>query len=175
MALVGSYLDRSEFKARTVAPSSLVDGDFIDPTGAWTDSDKVAKRLAFQTFVENQLVIFSGKINARLQKRYAVPFAAPAPATVCGWLTTLVTPEVYKRRGWDPSDAQAASLIADAQTAIEEIKEAADCVEGLYDLPLRQDLASTSAIAQGGPLSYSEASPYTWIDAQHDAIKAGGE
>ena len=52
MSLAGSYLDRDEFAARTIAPTSLVNGDFIDPTGAFTDPVKIAARVAWRTFVD---------------------------------------------------------------------------------------------------------------------------
>lgn len=169
MALTGSYLDLDEFAARTIAPSSLVFGDFFDPSGEWDDPDKVAKREAWHTFAKSQLVIETSKINSRLRKRYAVPFDAPVPEIVLGWLALRVTPKLYERRGWDPSDAQAQSILADAQAALDEMKEAADSADGLFDLPLKQDEAE-SAVVKGGPISYSEASPYTWTDRQREAV-----
>lgn len=170
MALSGSYLDRDAFAARTIAPTSLVNGDFIDPTGAFTDPVKIAARAAWQTFVDSQLIIETSKINSRLRKRYATPFADPCPEIVCGWLTLVVTPKLYERRGWDPSDAQAKSILDSAENALTEQKEAADCDEGLFDLPLRQDNPA-SAITQGGPFSYSEASPYEWMDVQERTVR----
>lgn len=170
MSLSGSYLDVDEFKARTIAPSSLVDGDFLDPTGAFDDPDKIAARASWRTFVESQLRIETSRINARTRKRYAAPFADPVSEIVLGWLTSLVTPKLYERRGWDPSDAQAQSILADADTARAEMKEAADSVDGLFDLPLRQD-SGTTGVAKGGPLVYSEASPYEWIDVQRAAVR----
>jgi hypothetical protein len=165
----GSYLDRDGFAARTIAPTSLVTGDFIDPTGQFTDPVKIAKRAAWQTFVDSQLVIESSRINARLRKRYLVPFADPCPEIVAGWLAAVVTPKLYERRGWDPSDAQAQSILADAERVLDEQKEAADSEEGLFDLPLRQDSSTSALGVVGGPFGYSENSPYVWSDAQRDA------
>lgn len=170
MALAGSYLDRDEFAARTIAPTSLVQGDFIDPTGAFTDPVKIAARVAWRAFVDATLIIETSKIDARLRKRYAVPFAAPFSEIVRGWLTAIVTPILYRRRGWDPSDLQQADIIAEADKALAELKEAADSNEGLFDLPLRQDNAA-SAITQGGPYGYAEPGPYDWIDVQRDLVR----
>lgn len=172
MALVGSYLDRDEFAARTIAPASIVHGDFIDPTGAFTDPVKVQKRVAHRAFVDSQLIIWTSKINARLRKRYAVPFASPISEVVLGWLVAVVTPLVYEKRGWDPSDAQAARIIEAASAAETEMQEAADSETGLYDLPLRQD-NPTSAIepTANGPFVYSEASPYEWMGVQREAVR----
>ncbi len=47
------------------------------------------------------------------------------------------------------------------------MKEAADSAEGLFELPLRADL-ETSGVSKGGPLGYTEASPYRWTDRQAD-------
>lgn len=163
MALLGSYLDRDGFKARTVAPASLVEGTFLATQG---------ERDAWTVFVDAQLVAESARINARLRKRYAVPFGDPPPEIVCAWLTARVTPKLYERRGWDPSDAQAESLLSDAKDALDEMKEAADSVEGLYDLPLRAD-TTEDGISKGGPLVYSEASPYSWVDVQAETIRGG--
>lgn len=166
MALTGSYLDVDGFKSRTIATAALVDGTHIPPS-------LTAERAAWTAFVQSRLVIETSKINARLAKRYAVPFATP-PEIVLGWLTAKVTVKLYQRRGWDVSDAQAQEIIDDAKEADTEIKEAADAENGLFDLPLREDQSpETSAIAldRAGPLAYSEASPYDWIDAQTEALR----
>lgn len=159
MALAGSYLDVAEFKARTIAPASLVDGAHLAVPAPWT------------AFVESRLKINTSRINARLTKRYAVPFAAPYEEIVLGWLTSMTTVDLYEKRGWDPSDAQAQRLIDAVAQAEAEMKEAADAEEGLYELPLRADLPTETGVAKGGPLGYSEASPYTWLDLQRDITR----
>jgi hypothetical protein len=170
MTLAGSLLDLDEFATRTLAPASYVYGDFIDPTGAWTDSVKVAKRTAHQNFIKARLITESSKVLARLRKRYSIPLVAPYPEVILGWLADIVTPMVYRRKGIDPSDEQIASADALAATAKDELKEAADSEAGLFDLPLRQDRTDTGLDPSvGGPLSYTEASPYTWTDVQHAA------
>jgi hypothetical protein len=76
-----------------------------------------------------------------------------------------VTPHAYLKRGCNPSDAQLVELFKDAEKAEAEIKEAADSETGLFDLPLQ---SGASAISKGGPLSYSETSPYVWSTLQRD-------
>lgn len=120
------------------------------------------------TFFDIRIAARTSWINARLAKRYAVPFdqAAP-PDIVLDWLTRLITADAYARRGFNPTSSQDAdAIIAARDRALDEIKEAADSKDGLFELPLRDDDASSSAIAKAGPLGYSEASPYTWADLQ---------
>jgi hypothetical protein len=114
-----------------------------------------------------QLGFWSGMIDARLAKRYQTPFASDSPPVVVqGWLARLMSIRVLLKRGIDPTDAQVASLEADATSAMLEIKEAADSKDGLYELPLRQDAPSANGVTKGTPLYYSEQSPYTWMDLQ---------
>lgn len=164
-SLAGSYLDVNGFAARTIAPASLVSGTFIDPTGEFVDSRKVAALAAWVTFVQSRLIIETSKINSRLRKRYLVPFVDPVPEIVNGWLVASVTPLLYKRRGIDPSDAQFASVLDDAKQALEEMTEAANSVDGLFDLPLN-NFSTATGVQKGMPLVYSETSPYRWYDAQ---------
>lgn len=167
MPLLGSYMDRDDLKIAIGGVAGvrqqLVDGTFL------ADSGDIA---SWVLFVESRLVIRTSEINARLRKRYAVPFADPTPEVVKGWLAALVLPDLYEARGWDDSDAHAQSLKDAAALAREQMKEAADSDVGLYDLPLAQD-DTTSAISKGGPQGYSEQSPYSWTDAQSDAVGRG--
>lgn len=121
-------------------------------------------------FLASRLVAWSQYIDARLRKRYEVPFGDPFPEIVRIWLTALVTVDAYQKRGWDPGSEQD-ELINDArQAALADLREAADAETGLFDLPLRQNNAA-SGISQGGPFGYSEASPYEWTDVQRGAIR----
>lgn len=117
-------------------------------------------------FVDARLATHSARIDSRLRKRYAVPFAkTPYPEAVLEWVTKLVTYELYLKRGVDPSDQTLALVKADKEQAEAEVKEAADAQGGLFDLPL-PELTDASAITKGGPLSYTEASPYVFTDSQ---------
>ena len=149
-----AYLTLATFKARTVMPAADVDRVEAAATG-WIDQ-KLASR--------------SAAIDARLAKRYDVPFSTPIPEAVLDWLARIVTPDVYFKRGVNPSDEQFAAYKGEADAAWAEIDRAADSVTGLFDLPLRQDTTMTG-IARGTPLSYSEASPYTFTDRQREAVE----
>lgn len=170
MPLDGSYLDRDELTALSTAPSELIAGDFIDPSGTW-DTAHAAKRDAWWAFIDAQLVAETAKMNARLAKRYNVPFASPFPQMARAWLAAVVTPLVYRKRGIDPTDEQIVAADSFAQIARDEQKEAADSETGLFELPLRAD-TNASGVERGGPFAYSEASPYTWLDVQREAVDA---
>jgi len=151
---VSAYLDLAAFKARTIMPENDV-----DVVGA--------------TFVASRLAIGTSEINGLLRKRYATPFVDPVPEVVLGWLTDIVTPEIYERRGWNPGDAQSQLIIDAATRARAQMKEAADSVTGLWELPLREN-TTADGISKGGPLVYSEQSPWTWTDVQADHLRGGG-
>lgn len=86
--------------------------------------------------------------------------ATPVPEIVLGWLTTLVTSDTMRKRGVNPQDPGIDMLRESVNQVESELKEAADSKEGLWDLPSTED--SDSAVTTGGPLGYSDASPYGW-------------
>ena len=148
------YLDYDGFRALTTLPDQFV-CEVEDVAPGW---------------VEGQLEYWARWIDSRLRKRYATPFAAfnatpPTPPAVQGWLSRIVTVRVWIKRGVDPNDLQFGMINDDAIAAMAEVQEAADSVEGKFDLPLRTD-QDGSAINRGNPRSYSEASPYVWTDVQ---------
>lgn len=148
------YLDVAGFRVRTEMP----------------DEDVELVEARYPGFLLARLEEETSWINGRLMKRYAVPFKAPVPAIVLGWLTKLVTPSVYRKRGWNATSEQDQQILDAEKTAREEIKEAANSNDGLFELPLR-DRPDVSAVSAGGPLAYSEASPYTWTDRQKEAAR----
>lgn len=146
-----AYLDIAGLKLRTPMPDEDVDA------------------LPVQ-FVLERLSVGSSEIDGKLRKRYAAPFAEPVPPIIVGWLSDIVTPELYLRRGWNPGNEQEATIVAAAERARAQMQEAADSAEGLWDLPLRAD-TTAEGVSKGGPLGYSETSPYDWRDAQAEAIR----
>lgn len=90
--------------------------------------------------------------------------ATPVPEVVLGWLTVLVTLDVYRRRGVNPQDPVIEMVTADVKRVYEEVKEEADSKDGLFDIPTSED--QDSAVTTGGPIGYSETSPYIWTDIQ---------
>lgn len=151
MKPVAAYLTVEEFKDLSVMPASDIDALETVALG-WLDK---------------QLTYWSAWIDSRLRKRYAAPFAVPVPIAVQGWLARIVTVKAYLRRGVNSNDEQFQEIKLDHDNAMAEIKEAADSENGLFDLPLREDTTSTG-VSKGGPLSYSEQSPYVAFDLQRD-------
>jgi phage gp36-like protein len=146
-----AYLTLAEFKLRSTIPPEFVDEiETLQP--GWP--------LA-------QLEQESRWIDSRLRKRYTVPFAA-TPEAVRGWLAKIVTLRCWQRRGFDPTDQSLVHAIDEAKVAKSEVEEAANGNTGLIELALA-DAAHASGVSRGGPLVYSESSPYAWTDMQRDA------
>lgn len=146
-----SYLDLDEYKKYSILPA--VDIDDIETIQAG--------------WIDRKLRAISRSVDARLRKRYAVPFESPYPDAVCDWVARIMDPQTLKKRGVDATDQQFISIEEDAKAAIEELKEAANAEDGLFDLPV-VDSADGSAITKGGPLGYSESSPYVWTDIEEE-------
>ena len=126
-------------------------------------------------FVGIALGARSATINARLTKRYAVPFQAhpDTPEIVLVWLTDLVSLDAYKALGFSPSSEQDELIVAAAQAAESQLAEAANAETGLFELPLRETSPGGSGVEKGGPYAYSEPGPYHWLDAQREAVRDG--
>lgn len=122
-------------------------------------------------FVTQALAFNQAHIEARLRKRYRIPFASPAPEAARRWLTFLTTKDCYEKRGYHPGSEQDKAGVIDSATKTElEVTEAANAVDGLFELPLRDDAdPQTSAVIAPQPLGYSEQSPYVGFDIQLDA------
>jgi hypothetical protein len=153
-----AYLDFAGFKARSVMPAEDIDDLEVRVPG----------------WIAVQLGEGSMRIDARLRKRYAVPFVEPYPEIVLSWLTRMVTLLAYLKRGVNPSDAQMGDIKKMAEDVAVELKEAADAKDGLWDLP-KVNSGDGSAISKGVPAVYAEASPYTWPDVQRDQMDRNGE
>lgn len=145
---MSQYLTTNEYKGFSLVPDTVID-QLLQTKPDW---------------LNNQLILCSGEIDSRLAKRYITPFVN-VPNQVKIWLTKLVDLRVYLSFGTDPADRQMELIYEQEKTAKEEIKEAADCVTGLYDLPLIQD-QSSSGIQKPKVLFTSNASPYSFIHQQ---------
>lgn len=144
-----AYLTVQEFATRSILSS--------------TDVDYLETR--YPGFLDSRLAVNTSRIHARLGKRYDWPFASPVAEIVLGWLVALTTIDAFEKRGWDPSDVQSANVVQARDNALDEIKEAADAKDGLFELPLRQD-NPTTAITRGAPLVYTQTSPYAAMTSQ---------
>jgi len=137
-----AYLTAEEFKLRSVMPPEEVD----------------LLEQSYPGFLRARLAEVSGRIDARLSKRYLVPFASPPAEIVCAWVERLVTRDLYLRRGFTPGSKQDDEILLRAVAAETEIREAADAREGLFDLPVRD------SEKKGEFWGYSEDNPYAWTD-----------
>jgi hypothetical protein len=87
----------------------------------------------------------------------------PVPRIILKWLNKLVTADVLERHG--PPQERFGQMVQDeAKTARDELLEAANSRDGLFDLPTQDDQGS--AVSTGGPFFYSETSPYVSQDIQ---------
>lgn len=144
-----AYLTTSEFKdICAIAPS---------------DIDQLETK--YPGFTQKTLDLVSSKVDARLRKRYAAPFAAPYPECIQDWVARISCIPILLRIGIVPTDEQFVALKDDAELAKKELSEAADGNAGLWDLPLRQD-TTTTGLSQDTPLMLTSAGPYAWIDDQ---------
>jgi len=144
-----AYLTLTEFRRGTLMPGSFVDEVESNDPG----------------FIDQRLYLASAKIDVRLTKRYDAPFKQPYPAVVEEWLISLVTYEVWLKRGIAATDQQAEQYKADRDNARGDIESAANSEVGLFELPLRSNTDGTG-ITRGFPTSYSEQSPYKWMTTQ---------
>lgn len=147
-----------DFRTRTIMPEEDVDELWRVRPG----------------YLEAALAGALADITARLRKRYRTPFTAaggsnPRPEIVVVWEQKIVTPEAYEARGQNPQQFMEGIEKA-RDRAYEQIKEAADAVDGLYDLPLLES-SDESGIVKGMPRGYAEASPYDWTDRQGEALR----
>jgi hypothetical protein len=105
----------------------------------------------------------------------------PVISLIQRWVTDITTPRIYRRRGVNPTnDQQILDFEAIAKLALDEVAQAANSKDGLFDLPLNVD-SGGSGITQSGPYMCSQTSPYVWTDIQacrgtfEDFVFVGGE
>jgi hypothetical protein len=96
--------------------------------------------------------------------------ATPVPESFLDWLTVLVSNDVMWKRGTNPQDPAIVALTERRKQVLDEVKEAADSKDGLFDLPISDD--EQSAISSGGPMGTSNASPYAWTTQTGNAGRA---
>lgn len=97
-----------------------------------------------------------------LDNSYAA--APPVPEILLSWLVALVDYAVMRKRRGNPDDPGLVMFKENADLARDEIKEAADSKDGLFDLPSSED--QDSAVTTASPLGYSETSPYVAFDIE---------
>jgi hypothetical protein len=140
----------------------------VSTDGGLTFGPTVITGASFPIVGTGMTVSFSGTGSFSTDNVYAA--ATPVPEIVLGWLTSLVTFDLYSRRGINPADPTYEMLTKECERVEAEVKEAADSKDGLFDLPTSED--QDSAVTTGGPLGFSDASPYAWQDRQVDRGRA---
>ncbi len=147
---MASYLTVTEFKLRSLFPQEAID-DLETVAPGWLDAT---------------LNDASDLMNSRLRKRYAVPFL-DTPPIIRRWLADLVSVRCFVRLGVNPQDEQFNLVKREAEIAEEQIMEAANSVEGLFDLPLLDD---SSALTKPVVMVSSTQSPFV---SQHERAVIG--
>lgn len=109
-------------------------------------------------WIDRQLAVASNFVDTRLRKRCPVPFAAP-PDAVKRWVSAIVTVRVMVRVGVHPDDEQFRLFKEEYDTALTELREAADGHAGLFELPTLDGTDSAAAI-KGKPRYSVDASPF---------------
>ena len=116
-------------------------------------------------FVNTQIRLARAKIYDQLRTRYDIAaMKASEPDIVKKWIAEMVSPMIYAKRGVDPTDMMYSALLDTAKNAAAEVKEAADAKDGAWSLPI----AGSEKAATRNPRlrSYSESTPYKWIERQ---------
>jgi hypothetical protein len=93
---------------------------------------------------------------------YSAP--TPVPEVILGWLATLLDLDVMRKRGVNPQDPLLELMVESVNTVRLEVQDAVDGKDGLWDIPTNED--ADSAVTTGGPMCYSESSPYVYADSQ---------
>lgn len=114
---------------------------------------------------ELQFQVHSAWIDGRLRKRYAAPFVAPYPLILEMWLAALVTLRANLKLGVRQTDEQFQTATDDAKQTREDVQEAADAKDGLFDLPLRAN-TTEGGISATATIAQVERSPYVAFDGQ---------
>lgn len=95
---------------------------------------------------------------------YSAP--TPAPEIALGWLVAMLDVDVWTRRGTNYSDPAIVEAVAQRTEALGEIKEAADSKDGLFELPLNDQVQGGAAVIRSAPVAYTETSPFASADLQ---------
>lgn len=144
-----SYVTEEQFRLRTLVPAYVLD-EIETQTPGWLNA---------------QLEALYAEINARMGKRYNVPFPSPPPSVVQSWTIHIVSLNAWLKRGVSAIDETFAEYQKKHDRAYDEMKEAADSTAGLFELPLSA-ADDASGVKRGTPLVYSEQSPYVGFTRQ---------
>jgi hypothetical protein len=150
--------------------------DHVRRRGVLIPDDVDFQETRYPGIVLERATEVSAFVDAQLIKRYAAPFQTPYPDVVIRWVAILTSYEILvDLRGGNPESPQLVTARERYDRAVAQIAQAADSEKGMFELPLRQtDPLGASAVNAGGPLGYSESSPYHWMDRQRERISSEG-
>lgn len=114
--------------------------------------------------------------NTRLSKRYRTPFNVQnPPLALIKYVAVMTSGELlFSVRGINPESDQS-DQAKDAMARAELwLTAAVDTKDGDAELRAAESGLGDSAVNVGGPLAYSEASPYAWTDRQRERISSEG-
>lgn len=115
----------------------------------------------------------SRMFDARLSKRYAVPFDQNDPPEALRFhVANVVAYQVFLKIGFDPGSEQDAYIKEARDESLAWLKEAADSEGGTVELPRRETIPTAqSAIARSLPKAVSDATPFAWVGRQRDRVR----
>ena len=90
--------------------------------------------------------------------------STPVAEVILGWIVALLNLDVMRKRGVNPQDPMVELMVAEVENVRKEVQEAANGKDGLWELPTSED--GGGARTTGGPMFYSEASPFVSADRQ---------
>lgn len=116
--------------------------------------------------VQRWLDLSSAHIRSRLVKRYLIDWTEvanqPVPDKIIEWLILLVDIPVCKCTGAVPEGRVDDWVREDEKRVNDELKEAADADNGLFELPLRE--TGPSAVYIGVPHVVASQMPWDYYD-----------
>lgn len=146
---------------------AYVDLAYVKAIGSMPAADIDLVESLYPTTFDTLALAISRLFDARLGKRYGAPWdAGDVPEVVKLHVAHVVVYFLWKKRGFNPGSAQDELVVADKDAAEAWLKEAADSKDGLIELPLKESTPKVEGVSRGGPLSYTETSPYVWTDRQ---------
>lgn len=149
--------------------ATYADIDYVKLVGLMLPEEVDSVEARFPGFTAASAESVSRVLDSMLAKRYPAPFVEPYPEVLRYQAAQLLVQRIWRRNGDSPTNQSKTDDINEAAAAaMAWARDAANSKDGLVELPLRGD-TSVSGVALGGPMSYSEKSPYTWTDVQADA------
>lgn len=149
--------------------NAYVDIDFVKLVGSLPAEDIDLLEEKYPGLFDKLSKSVSRYFDSRLTKRYDVEDMHADPPEGLKWeVAHYILFFLWKKRGFNPGSAQDQLIIEDKKHADDWLKEAADSKDGLIELPKKEADGGAGGITRGGPLGYSETSPYVWMDRQEE-------